>query len=109
MTMWSRGTVTPTDKDLAQNIYDTPDFFEGYSRLDRSVRGLDGGPEWPALRGLLPDLRGKRLLDLGCGIRLDRPIGGDPGRGERARRRSLRKYAGESEGGRPPTRVYRLS
>jgi SAM-dependent methyltransferase len=53
---------------LAQNIYDTPDFFEGYSRLDRSVRGLDGGPEWPALRGLLPDLRGKRLLDLGCGF-----------------------------------------
>jgi ubiquinone/menaquinone biosynthesis C-methylase UbiE len=53
---------------LAHNIYDPPDFFEGYSRLDRSVRGLDGGPEWPALRGLLPDLRGKRLLDLGCGF-----------------------------------------
>jgi SAM-dependent methyltransferase len=53
---------------LAQNIYDTPDFFEGYSRLDRSVRGLDGGPEWPALRALLPDLDGKRLLDLGCGF-----------------------------------------
>jgi SAM-dependent methyltransferase len=53
---------------LAQNIYDTQDFFEGYSRLDRSVRGLDGGPEWPALRALLPDVRGKRLLDLGCGF-----------------------------------------
>jgi SAM-dependent methyltransferase len=53
---------------LAQNIYDTPEFFEGYSRLDRSVRGLDGGPEWPALRALLPDVRGKRLLDLGCGF-----------------------------------------
>ncbi len=36
--------------------------------MDRSVRGLDGGPEWPALRALLPDLRGKRLLDLGCGF-----------------------------------------
>jgi SAM-dependent methyltransferase len=53
---------------LAQNIYDTPEFFDGYSRLDRSVRGLDGGPEWPALRALLPDLRGKRVLDLGCGF-----------------------------------------
>jgi SAM-dependent methyltransferase len=53
---------------LAQNIYDTPEFFEGYSRLDRSVRGLDGGPEWPALRALLPDMRGRRLLDLGCGF-----------------------------------------
>ena len=56
------------DTDLAQNIYDTPEFFDGYSLLDRSVRGLDGGPEWPALRALLPDLRGKRLLDLGCGF-----------------------------------------
>ncbi|HEY5204839.1 MAG TPA: class I SAM-dependent methyltransferase, partial [Roseiarcus sp.] len=53
---------------MAQNIYDTPEFFEGYSRLDRSVRGLDGGPEWPALRALLPYLRGKSLLDLGCGF-----------------------------------------
>jgi SAM-dependent methyltransferase len=53
---------------LAQNIYDTPDFFEGYSRMDRSVRGLDGAPEWPALRALLPDMSGKRLLDLGCGF-----------------------------------------
>jgi SAM-dependent methyltransferase len=50
---------------LAQNTYDTPEFFDGYSRLDRSVRGLDGGPEWPALRALL---RGTRLLDLGCGF-----------------------------------------
>jgi SAM-dependent methyltransferase len=53
---------------LAQNIYDTAEFFEGYSRLDRSVRGLDGGPEWPALRALIPDISGKRLLDLGCGF-----------------------------------------
>jgi SAM-dependent methyltransferase len=53
---------------LAQNIYDTPEFFDGYSRMDRSVRGLDGAPEWPALRVLLPELRGKRVLDLGCGF-----------------------------------------
>jgi SAM-dependent methyltransferase len=53
---------------LAQNIYDTAEFFEGYSRLPRSVRGLDGAPEWPALRALLPDLRGKRVVDLGCGF-----------------------------------------
>lgn len=53
---------------MTQNIYDNPDFFEGYSRLDRSVEGLDGAPEWPALRALLPDLRGLRVLDLGCGF-----------------------------------------
>ena len=53
---------------MAQNIYDTPEFFDGYVRMDRSVRGLDGAPEWPALRALLLELRGKRLLDLGCGF-----------------------------------------
>lgn len=52
---------------MTQNIYDTEEFFAGYSRLPRSVEGLDGAPEWPALRALLPDLRGRRVLDLGCG------------------------------------------
>jgi 16S rRNA G1207 methylase RsmC len=36
--------------------------------LDRSVRGLDGAPEWPAIVRLLPELRGKRVVDLGCGF-----------------------------------------
>jgi SAM-dependent methyltransferase len=53
---------------VTQNIYDTEEFFAGYSRLDRSVAGLDGAPEWPSLRALLPDLRGLRVLDLGCGF-----------------------------------------
>ncbi len=53
---------------MTQNIYDSPNFFAGYSRLRRSVEGLDGAPEWPALRALLPDLRGLRVLDLGCGF-----------------------------------------
>ena len=53
---------------MAQNIYDDPAFFEGYSRLGRSVEGLAGAPEWPALRVLLPDLRGLKVLDLGCGF-----------------------------------------
>lgn len=53
---------------MAQNIYDTPEFFDAYRQLDRQVRGLDGAPEWPALRALLPDIRGKRVIDLGCGF-----------------------------------------
>src|ERR1700720_2181062 len=53
---------------MTQNIYDNEQFFEGYSRLSRSVEGLDGAPEWPALRALLPDLRGLPVLDLGCGF-----------------------------------------
>src|SRR5882762_23217 len=53
---------------MTQNIYDDEAFFEGYSRLSRSVAGLDGAQEWPALRALLPDLRGRKILDLGCGF-----------------------------------------
>jgi SAM-dependent methyltransferase len=53
---------------MTQNIYDAPEFFEGYSRLGRSVEGLEGAPEWPSLRALLPDMRGLRVADLGCGF-----------------------------------------
>ncbi|MEK1947117.1 MAG: class I SAM-dependent methyltransferase, partial [Ensifer adhaerens] len=53
---------------MAQNIYDKPEFFEGYSQLGRSVHGLDGAAEWPAIRAALPDLQGKRVVDLGCGF-----------------------------------------
>jgi SAM-dependent methyltransferase len=53
---------------MAQNIYDNNDFFAAYSRLARSVEGLDGAPEWPTLRAMLPDLRGRNVLDLGCGF-----------------------------------------
>ena len=52
---------------MAQNIYDNPAFFEGYARLPRSVQGLDGAPEWPALKSMLPPLSGKSVIDLGCG------------------------------------------
>lgn len=52
---------------MTQNIYDNDEFFAGYSRLPRSVGGLDEAPEWPALRALLPHLRGRSVLDLGCG------------------------------------------
>ena len=53
---------------MAQNVYDDEEFFAGYTRLRRAVLGLDGAPEWPAVRGLLPDLAGKRVIDLGCGF-----------------------------------------
>ena len=53
---------------MAQNVYDNPEFFDGYSRLLRSRQGLDGMPEWPALRAMLPPLAGLRVVDLGCGF-----------------------------------------
>ena len=53
---------------MTQNIYDNQEFFDGYSKLGRSVEGLAGAAEWPALRALLPELRGLRVVDLGCGF-----------------------------------------
>jgi SAM-dependent methyltransferase len=53
---------------MAQNIYDRPDFFAGYSQLGRSVSGLAGAAEWDSVRALVPRLDGSRVLDLGCGF-----------------------------------------
>ncbi|MBO9582203.1 MAG: class I SAM-dependent methyltransferase [Sphingobium sp.] len=53
---------------MAQNIYDNPDFFRGYCTLPRQTLGLAGAPEWPMVRRLIPDLAGKRIIDLGCGF-----------------------------------------
>ena len=53
---------------MTQNIYDREEFFEGYRKLPRSVEGLDGAPEWPSLRALLPPLARLRVVDLGCGF-----------------------------------------
>ena len=53
---------------MAQNIYDNPDFFSGYSRLSRQVHGLAGAPEWPTLCAMFPDMAGRRAIDLGCGF-----------------------------------------
>lgn len=52
---------------MKENKYDQSSFFEQYSQMSRSVMGLQGAGEWHALRGLLPDMKGKRVLDLGCG------------------------------------------
>lgn len=47
--------------------YDDPAFFQQYAGMRRSTEGLQGAGEWHALRKLLPDFSGKRVLDLGCG------------------------------------------
>ena len=53
---------------MKQNKYDDPTFFANYSRMARSIGGLEAAGEWPAFRALLPRLRDKNVLDLGCGF-----------------------------------------
>ncbi|MCC6177763.1 MAG: class I SAM-dependent methyltransferase [Chloroflexi bacterium] len=57
-----------TDHRPPQNIYDDPDFFAGYSTLERFGDGWDRAVEHPVFIALLPDVRGVRVLDLGCGM-----------------------------------------
>lgn len=53
---------------MKENKYDDNKFFEQYSNMTRSVMGLKGAGEWHALRQLMPQLNGKKMLDLGCGF-----------------------------------------
>ncbi|EFM08562.1 Methyltransferase type 11 [Paenibacillus curdlanolyticus YK9] len=52
---------------MKQNKYDDQGFFDKYKEMPRSISGLESAGEWPALKQLIPDLRDKRVLDLGCG------------------------------------------
>ena len=53
---------------MKQNVYDDPQFFAGYKALRDNDSGLNGALEEPAVLGLLPDLEGGRVLDLGSGF-----------------------------------------
>lgn len=50
-----------------QNIFDNETFFEGYKALRENEINYNDLLEQPAMAKLLPDLRGKSVLDLGCG------------------------------------------
>lgn len=53
---------------MKQNKYDEPAFFAEYEKMPRSVHGLKAAGEWHVFKTLLPELRGKKVLDLGCGF-----------------------------------------
>ncbi|WP_312114815.1 class I SAM-dependent methyltransferase [Brevibacillus reuszeri] len=53
---------------MKQNKYDDLKFFSAYKQMKRSVKGLEAAGEWHVLRGLLPELTDKDVLDLGCGF-----------------------------------------
>jgi len=50
-----------------QNVYDNEIFFEGYKGIREQENNYNKLQEQPAIKSLLPDLKGKRILDLGCG------------------------------------------
>ncbi|QPC78045.1 hypothetical protein HYE68_008797 [Fusarium pseudograminearum] len=56
-------------RDIVMIEDDEPEVGEQLQRLTDSLRvSLDGAPEWPRLRSLIPKLKGLDVLDLGCGF-----------------------------------------
>ena len=49
------------------SVYDKENFFELYQKLRSNPISLNEVVEKPTMLSLLPDLQGKKLLDLGCG------------------------------------------
>lgn len=50
-----------------QNIFDNDTFFRGYKELRKNDANYNIQLEQPAMRKLLPNVKGKFVLDLGCG------------------------------------------
>ncbi len=52
---------------MKENRYDETIFFEKYSEMERSKKGLEGAGEWKELEKMLPAFEDRDVLDLGCG------------------------------------------
>lgn len=52
---------------MKQNVYDDPAFFTGYQKMRRAPGGPNRLIEVPTMRELIGDVRGKSILDIGCG------------------------------------------
>ena len=52
---------------MKENRYDDEEFFNRYGKMTRAIKGLEGAGEWYIFRNILPDLKDKKVLDLGCG------------------------------------------
>lgn len=51
-----------------QNIYDNETFFAGYKKIRDNEANANNLFEIPALFSMMPGLKGKKVLDLGCGF-----------------------------------------
>lgn len=49
------------------NEYNNQNFFDEYAKMPRSREGLSAAGEWHQLKPLFPSVKGKKILDLGCG------------------------------------------
>lgn len=53
---------------MKQNIYDNDAFFDRYRSFRKNESGYNRYLEEPSLRAFLPNMKGKTILDIGCGF-----------------------------------------
>ena len=51
-----------------QNIYDNDKFFESFKDIRADEINFNDLIETPVLLGMMPDIKGKKILDVGCGM-----------------------------------------
>ncbi len=52
---------------MKENIFNDEHFFEEYKKIREKEVNFNNAIEQPAMQKLIPDLNGKKALDLGCG------------------------------------------
>lgn len=50
------------------NIYDHPDFFESYKKKRQNNLSYNEVVEMPEVKRAMPEIKGKAVLDIGCGM-----------------------------------------
>ncbi|MBR5866445.1 MAG: methyltransferase domain-containing protein, partial [Spirochaetaceae bacterium] len=54
---------------MKQNIYDNKNFSEEYDKMRKEKKGYNANDliEIPNFRSMIPNVKNKKILDLGCG------------------------------------------
>lgn len=68
--MWSIFKNAPRGEEYMakQNIYDNDSFFENFKKLRNNKINFNDCIETPILLAMIPEVDGKRVLDIGCGM-----------------------------------------
>ncbi|MFC6291533.1 class I SAM-dependent methyltransferase [Macrococcus epidermidis] len=53
---------------MSQNIYDNEHFYKGYTKIRNNKLSYNEMIEMPVMKEELPDIKGKTVLDIGCGM-----------------------------------------
>lgn len=51
-----------------QNIYDNDSFYENFERIHSEEINFNDVIETPIILKMMPELSGKKVLDIGCGM-----------------------------------------